>query len=67
MNSLKEKESLSGISEKDPLSLKNESPYEDHALDYPVAEMTQNRSIVMAAVGDIMVHSPQLNSAFHES
>jgi len=69
VNSLKEKESLSGISEKDPLSLKNESPYEDQALDYPVVEMemTQNRSIVVAAVGDIMVHSTQLTSAFNES
>lgn len=67
VNSLKEKESLSGISEKDHLSLKNESPYEAQALDYPVAEMTQNRSIVVAAVGDIMVHSPQLTSAFNES
>lgn len=65
-NSSRSEESLSGTSENVPL-LKTDSFCENRALDYPVMKIEHNKSIVLAAVGDIMVHSPQLISAYNDS
>jgi poly-gamma-glutamate synthesis protein (capsule biosynthesis protein) len=59
--------SLFSICENDPSLLEKESFFDDSALDYTVIEGKHNKSIVLAVVGDIMVHSPQITSAYIES
>jgi len=61
-------EPLCGISENDPPFSEKGSFTDDTALEhYSILEDKHSNSIILAAVGDIMVHSPQLSSAYIES